>query len=310
MGIFGTNIKRLAKKGEVEKLIKALENSESKVRVEAAEALERLGASEAHQPIINAWSSDKLKTIPSVAWAIKETQTAKAVQKIIKTLTHWKNNLKLTRQRDPLSQWFFLEYVNQIIALGIIGDISSLDVLIDELKDYWNTLKERAGESAGPIEFVTNGTTDRNLDTSIPRLIEEALVKIGEPAVEPVSELLKNDNVAVRESAKSILEKLGASKKERGKISEKRIEDQKRIDIFYNNKKVGTYIPDKIINNSIILELKCKPFITKEDKRQFWYYLKASPYKLGLLINFGSKNLEIYRRIYDKAREKSLRKSA
>ena len=88
------------------------------------------------------------------------------------------------------------------------------------------------------------------------------------------------------------------------------VEDQKRIDIYYNNKKVGTYVPDKIINNSIILELKCKPFITREDKRQFWYYLKASPYKLGLLINFGTKNLEIYRRIYDKARENSLRKSA
>jgi len=89
-----------------------------------------------------------------------------------------------------------------------------------------------------------------------------------------------------------------------------KVEDQKRIDIFYNNKKIGTYIPDKIINSSIILELKCKPFITREDKKQFWHYLKASLYKLGLLINFGSKNLEIFRRIYDKAREKSLRESA
>ena len=89
-----------------------------------------------------------------------------------------------------------------------------------------------------------------------------------------------------------------------------KVEDQKRIDIFYNNKKIGTYIPDKIINSSIILELKCNPFITREDKKQFWHYLKASLYKLGLLINFGSKNLEIFRRIYDKAREKSLRESA
>ena len=69
------------------------------------------------------------------------------------------------------------------------------------------------------------------------------------------------------------------------------VEDQKRIDIYYNNKKIGTYIPDKIIDSIILLELKCKPFITKEDKKQFWYYLKASSYKLGLLINFGSKNL-------------------
>jgi len=82
------------------------------------------------------------------------------------------------------------------------------------------------------------------------------------------------------------------------------VENQKRIDIYYNNKKIGTYIPDKIIDSIILLELKCKPFITREDKKQFWYYLKASSYKLGLLINFGSKNLEIHRRIYDKARQK------
>jgi len=88
------------------------------------------------------------------------------------------------------------------------------------------------------------------------------------------------------------------------------VENQKRIDIYYNNKKIGTYIPDQIIDSIILLELKCKPFITREDKKQFWHYLKASSYKLGLLINFGSKNLEIHRRIYDKARAKLLRHSA
>jgi len=87
------------------------------------------------------------------------------------------------------------------------------------------------------------------------------------------------------------------------------IEDQKRIDIYYEKKKVGTYIPDKIINNIILLEIKCKPYITQGDKRQFWYYLKASSYKIGLLINFGSEKLEIHRRVYDKAREKYQRTS-
>lgn len=80
------------------------------------------------------------------------------------------------------------------------------------------------------------------------------------------------------------------------------VEDQKRIDIYYNNKKVGVYILDKIINNEVLMELKCKPFITKEDERQLWLYLKATNYKVGLLINFGPEKLEIRRRIYDKAR--------
>ena len=89
-----------------------------------------------------------------------------------------------------------------------------------------------------------------------------------------------------------------------------KVESQKRMDIYYKDEKVGTYIPDLIVNNGILIEIKCKPFLSKEDERQFWYYLKASNYKLGLLINFGSKKLEIRRRIYDKAREKYQRNSA
>lgn len=85
------------------------------------------------------------------------------------------------------------------------------------------------------------------------------------------------------------------------------VESQKAIDIYYKGKKIAIYTPDKIVNNSILLEIKCKPFLTKEDERQFWYYLKGSNYRLGLLINFGSKKLEIKRRIYDKARAKYIR---
>lgn len=80
------------------------------------------------------------------------------------------------------------------------------------------------------------------------------------------------------------------------------VEDQKRVTIYYNNEKVGTYIPDKIINNAILLEVKCKPFLHRQDMEQFWHYLKATTYKLGFLVNFGNK-LQIKRVVYDTARE-------
>lgn len=80
--------------------------------------------------------------------------------------------------------------------------------------------------------------------------------------------------------------------------------DEKTIDVIYKGKKVGVYRPDFIVADNIILEIKVKPHLTKEDERQFWYYLRGSNYKLGFLINFGSKKLEIKRRIYDRAREK------
>lgn len=82
-------------------------------------------------------------------------------------------------------------------------------------------------------------------------------------------------------------------------------EKQKRIEIFFKDKKIGAYVPDVVVNNLVLVELKCKPFITKEDERQFWYYLRGSEYKLGLLINFGPNKLDIRRRIYDTARNKS-----
>lgn len=83
------------------------------------------------------------------------------------------------------------------------------------------------------------------------------------------------------------------------------IETQKRINIYFKDKKVGIYIPDIIVNNKIIIELKCKPFMSKGDIDQFWKYLRGSKYKLGLLINFSPKGLIIKRIVYDTAREKN-----
>ena len=82
------------------------------------------------------------------------------------------------------------------------------------------------------------------------------------------------------------------------------VESQKRIDILFQGEKVGTYVPDKIINGIILLELKAKPFVSAIDFEQFWNYLKSSNYKLGFLINFSPHKLEIKRAIYDIARNK------
>jgi len=79
------------------------------------------------------------------------------------------------------------------------------------------------------------------------------------------------------------------------------VEKEKRIDILYNNEKVGTYTPDLVVNDIIFIELKIKPKLTQDDMKQFWYYLKSSGYKLGYLINFGVPNgVQIIRRIYGK----------
>lgn len=84
------------------------------------------------------------------------------------------------------------------------------------------------------------------------------------------------------------------------------VEKEKRLDVFYNGKKVGTYMPDLVVNDTIIIELKAKPRLTQDDVKQFWYYLRGSKYKVGYLINFGAPNgVQITRRVYDTARTKT-----
>jgi GxxExxY protein len=73
---------------------------------------------------------------------------------------------------------------------------------------------------------------------------------------------------------------------------------KEKIDIFYKSSKIGIYIPDIIVNDKILIELKSKPFITKEDEKQFWGYLKGSKYELGFLINFGHNKLSIKRIVH------------
>jgi len=94
--------------------------------------------------------------------------------------------------------------------------------------------------------------------------------------------------------------------KKRGRV----VEDQKRLDIKYRGTKVGTYVPDKIIDGKVLVELKSKEFLTIQDIDQFWKYLKGSKYKVGLLINFGPTKLEIKRVVYGTAREQKAGKNS
>ena len=66
------------------------------------------------------------------------------------------------------------------------------------------------------------------------------------------------------------------------------VEKEKRIPIQYDGKVIGTYVPDIVVDDKIIIELKAKPHLSKDDQSQFWSYLKAAPYTLGFLVNFGA----------------------
>lgn len=54
---------------------------------------------------------------------------------------------------------------------------------------------------------------------------------------------------------------------------------------------VGRNRFDFIIDDKIILEIKCKPYLTREDYYQVKRYLTAVNLKLGLLVNFQEERL-------------------
>ncbi|MBM4144940.1 MAG: GxxExxY protein [Nitrospira sp.] len=74
--------------------------------------------------------------------------------------------------------------------------------------------------------------------------------------------------------------------------------EEKPIDVKYKGKKIGTYKPDFIIDDKVILEVKVAPVITKAMTDQVFYYVKGTKYKLVLLANFGTSKVGIKRLIY------------
>lgn len=75
-----------------------------------------------------------------------------------------------------------------------------------------------------------------------------------------------------------------------------RAESQKPVQVLYKGKEVGSYFPDIIVNDELIIELKAIDKLSPMHEAQVLNYLKATRIKLGLLINFGKEKV-IFKRM-------------
>lgn len=74
---------------------------------------------------------------------------------------------------------------------------------------------------------------------------------------------------------------------------------EEEIAIYYKSQKLRKrYRIDFICFDTIIVELKALTDLTTENEAQVLNYLKASTYKVGVLINFGTKSLQYKRFVY------------
>ncbi|HEY5590790.1 MAG TPA: GxxExxY protein [Paludibacter sp.] len=72
---------------------------------------------------------------------------------------------------------------------------------------------------------------------------------------------------------------------------------EKKLQVYYEDKPLNKYFrADCVCYDAIILEFKASKFLIDADRQQILNNLKATKFKLGILINFGTLSLT-YKRI-------------
>jgi GxxExxY protein len=112
---------------------------------------------------------------------------------------------------------------------------------------------------------------------------------------------LKDETYDVTGCAMTVLNALGHSFSEKVyenallvELKEKQIpfKQQPPFDVIYKNASVGRYIPDLIVNDELIVEIKTIDKIGPNETGQVLNYLKATGLKVGLILNFKHAKLE------------------
>ena len=74
-------------------------------------------------------------------------------------------------------------------------------------------------------------------------------------------------------------------------------EKEKKLPVFYDDKPLKKYFrADYVCYDSIIVELKATKYTIEADRQQTLNNVKATNFKLGILVNFGTPSLT-YNRI-------------
>lgn len=76
---------------------------------------------------------------------------------------------------------------------------------------------------------------------------------------------------------------------------------QKEFKVKYEGEEIGHFRLDLVIDNKVILELKAVERLPKVFREQLISQLKAAPYEVGLLVNFGAPKLEYIRIVRSKS---------
>jgi GxxExxY protein len=77
---------------------------------------------------------------------------------------------------------------------------------------------------------------------------------------------------------------------------------QVEINVYFQNQVVGQYFADLVVDDVVIVELKAVTYLVSEHEAQLLNYLRATPYEVGLVLNFGPKP-DFKRKAYENHRK-------
>ena len=70
------------------------------------------------------------------------------------------------------------------------------------------------------------------------------------------------------------------------------VEVEQPYEVVFRGKIVGRYNADLVVNQTVIVELKCCDSLIAEHQAQLFNYLTVSSLPIGLLVNFRRRKLE------------------
>ena len=75
-----------------------------------------------------------------------------------------------------------------------------------------------------------------------------------------------------------------------------KVEDEKRLQVCYDNRVVGEFSADLFVEDTVVVELKSVQNIVKEHEVQLVNYLNGLMKDIGLLLNFGPSGVDVKRK--------------